>query len=105
MKFVKLQVQVGVECVSLKVVVLSPLSPFPGSGMCCPGSLVLRGSKGFFLYLMDDLQPTVGAWILAKSQHSVQMGEKCIFVPAPPVQSGLCAAASGHQPHGLEKQN
>lgn len=69
MKFVKLQVQVGVECVSLEMLPgleAVALSPFPGSGMCWPGSLVLRGSKGFFLYLADDSQPTVGAWILAK---------------------------------------
>lgn len=64
MKFVKLQVQVGVESVSLEALPgleIEALPPFPGSGMCCPGPLVLRRSKGFFLSLMDDLQPIAGA--------------------------------------------
>lgn len=108
MKFVKLQAQGGVKCVSLQVLPgleVVALSAFPDYSMCCPGSLVLRGSKGFFHSLMDYLQLTAGAWILAKLQHSVQMGKKDIFVPEPPVQSDLCAAASGRQPHGLEQQN
>lgn len=53
MKFVKLQVQVGVECVSIKALPglkIVVLSPFPGSGMCCSGSVVLRGNKRFFSF-------------------------------------------------------
>lgn len=53
MKSVKLEVQLGLVCVSLKVLLgpeAAALCPSPRSGTHWPGSLVVKDSKGFFSF-------------------------------------------------------
>lgn len=53
MKSVKLEVQLVLVCISLEVLLgpeAAALSPSPCSGTHWPGSLVVKDSKGFFLF-------------------------------------------------------
>lgn len=90
MKFLKLQVEGGLACVSPKVLPgpeAAASCPSPGSGTRWPGSLAARGSKVvfFFFRVIDGwFIPNCGGLDSGKMSTLGASGEEGYFRPSAP---------------------